>query len=44
MDTLALGPQRGLMDLIEEQLSHSKTIAVLGLSPSSDDPGEWAHR
>ncbi len=30
LDTLAHGPERGLMGLIEEQLSRSKTIAVVG--------------
>ena len=29
------------MDLIEEQLSRSKTIAVVGLSPSPDRPSHY---
>ena len=38
LGTLALGLERGLMDLIEEQLSRSKTIAAVGLSPNPDRP------
>ena len=37
----ALGPERGLMDLIEEQLSRSKTIAVVGLSLNPDRPSHY---
>ncbi len=29
------------MDLIEEQLSRSKTIAIVGLSPNPDRPGHY---
>ena len=41
LKTLALGPRRGLMDLIEEQLSRSKTIAVVGLSPNPERPSHY---
>ena len=35
------GAQRGLMDLIEEQLCRSKTVAVVGLSPNPDRPSHY---
>ena len=41
LDTLAHGPQRGLMALIEEQLSRSKTIAIVGLWPNPDRPSHY---
>ncbi len=40
-DTLSLGPQREIMDLIEEWLSRSKTIAVVGLSPNPERPSHY---
>ena len=42
LDALALGPQTGLLDLIEDQLSCSKTIAVVGLWPNPDGPSHYA--
>ena len=38
MDTLALGPRRGPMDLFEEQLSYSKTTASSACRQSPTTP------